>query len=64
MLEMKNTNNDNQLIQELLQLIKQMSGKIDNLEKSNKDILNKLPKDINKDKLTWKELYIIIVENA
>jgi cell shape-determining protein MreC len=42
MLEMKNTNNDNQLIQELLQIIKQMSGKIDNLEKSNKDILNKL----------------------
>jgi prophage antirepressor-like protein len=42
MLEMKNTNNDNQLIQELLQMIKQMSGKIDNLEKSNKDILNKL----------------------
>jgi len=42
MLEMKNTNNDNLLIQELLQMIKQMSGKIDNLERSNKDILNKL----------------------
>ena len=42
MLEMKNTNNDNQLIQELLQTVKQMSGKIDNLEKTNKEILNKL----------------------
>ncbi len=30
--------------------------------KISKDILNKLPKDINKDNLTWKELYIIIVE--
>ena len=42
MLEMKNTNNDNQLIQELLQMVKQMSGKIDNLEKSNREILSKL----------------------
>ena len=42
MLEMKNTNNDNLLIQELLQIVKQMSGKIDNLEKANKEILNKL----------------------
>jgi len=42
MLEMKNTNNDNLLIKELLQMIKQMSGKIDNLEKSNREILNKL----------------------
>jgi hypothetical protein len=42
MLEMKNTNNDNQLIQDLLHMVKQMSGKIDNLEKTNKEILNKL----------------------
>jgi len=42
MLEMKNTNNDNLLIQELLQIVKQMSGKIDSLENSNRDILNKL----------------------
>lgn len=42
MLEMKNTNNDNLLIQELLQMVKQMSGKIDNLEKSNREILSKL----------------------
>lgn len=42
MLEMKNTNNDNLLIQELLQIVKQMSSKIDNLENLNRDILNKL----------------------
>jgi prophage antirepressor-like protein len=41
MLEMKNTNNDNLLIQELIQIVKQMSGKIDNLEKSNKELLQK-----------------------
>ena len=41
MLEMKNTNNDNLLIQELIQTVKQMSGKIDNLEKSNKELLQK-----------------------
>jgi prophage antirepressor-like protein len=41
MIEMKTNNNDNLLIQELVQLVKQMSGKIDNLEKSNRDILNK-----------------------
>jgi prophage antirepressor-like protein len=42
MLEMKTTNNDNLLIQELITTVKQMSGKIDNLEKSNKEFLNKL----------------------
>ena len=42
MIEMKTNNNDNLLIQELIQIVKQMSGKIDNLEKSNRDILNKL----------------------
>ena len=42
MIEMKTNNNDNLLIQELVQIVKQMSGKIDNLEKSNRDILNKL----------------------
>ena len=41
MLEMKNTNNDNLLIQELIQTVKQMSGKIDNLENSNKELLQK-----------------------
>ena len=41
MLEMKNTNNDNLLIQELIETVKQMSGKIDNLEKSNKELLQK-----------------------
>jgi prophage antirepressor-like protein len=42
MLEMKTTSNDNLLIQELIKTVKQMSGKIDNLEKSNYLILNKL----------------------
>jgi len=42
MLEMKTTSNDNLLIQELIKTIKQMSGKIDNLEESNHQILNKL----------------------
>jgi len=42
MLEMKNSNNDNLLIQELVNTIKQLSGKIDNLENSNKDISSKL----------------------
>jgi len=42
MLEMKTTSNDNLLIQELIKTIKQMSGKIDNMEKSNEQILNKL----------------------
>ena len=44
MLEMKNTNNDNLLIQELIAIVKQMSGKIDNLEKSNKELLDKFDK--------------------
>lgn len=42
MLEMKNTNNDNQLIQELLNITKHLSSKIDNLENTNKQILEKL----------------------
>ena len=42
MLEMKTTNNDNLLIQELIETVKQMSSKIDNLENSNKDISSKL----------------------
>ena len=42
MLEMKNSNNDNLLIQELIKNVKHLSGKIDNLENSNKDIANKL----------------------
>ena len=44
MLEMKNTNNDNLLIQELIKTVKQMSGKIDNLEQSNKELLDKFDK--------------------
>ena len=42
MLEMKNSNNDNLLIQELIKNVKHLSGKIDNLENSNKNIANKL----------------------
>jgi len=42
MLEMKTSNNDNMIIQELLQCVKQLSSKIDNLEKVNLDIVSKL----------------------
>ena len=41
MLELKMNNNDNVLIHELLTAVKQMSSKIDNLEKSNKELLDK-----------------------
>ena len=42
MLGMKNTNNDNLLIQELVKNVQHLTCKIDNLEKMNKDILDKL----------------------
>jgi len=42
MLEMKTTNNDNLLIQDLINTVKQLSSKIDNLENVNKDISSKL----------------------
>ena len=42
MLEMKTSNNDNMLIQELLQNVKQLSCKIDNLEAVNLDIISKI----------------------
>jgi prophage antirepressor-like protein len=42
MLEMKTTNNDNVLIQELIKTIKDLSHKVDVIEKSNKEMLNKL----------------------
>jgi len=42
LLEMKTTNNDNLLIQDLIKTVKQMSSKIDNLENINKDIASKL----------------------
>ena len=42
MLEMKTSNNDNMIIQELLQSVKQLSSKIDNLEKVNLDIVSKV----------------------
>lgn len=42
MLEMKETNNQHFLIEELLKIVKNLSCKIDNLENSNKEILNKL----------------------
>ena len=41
MLEMKNTNNDNLIVQELQKTINNLSCKIDNLEKTNKEMLNK-----------------------
>ena len=42
MLEMKTSNNDNMLIHELLQTVKQLSCKIDNLETVNLDIVSKM----------------------
>jgi phage anti-repressor protein len=42
MLEMKNTNNEIPIIQELFQVVKQMCCKIDHLETINKEILSKL----------------------
>lgn len=42
MLEMKTTNNDNLLIQELVQSVKQLSCQINNLEKTNQEIIEKL----------------------
>ena len=41
-MEMKNTNNDNVLINELIKSVKHMSTKIDNLEKSNKELMEKI----------------------
>jgi phage anti-repressor protein len=41
-MEMKNTNNDNVLIHELIKSVKHMSTKIDNLEKSNKELMEKI----------------------
>ena len=42
MLEMKTSNNDNMLINELFQAVKQLSCKIDNLETVNMDIISKM----------------------
>lgn len=42
MLEMKTTNNDNLLIQELIQSVKQLSCQINNLEKTNQEMMEKL----------------------
>ena len=42
MLEMKTTNNDNLLIQELVQSVKQLSCQINNLEKTNQEMIEKL----------------------
>jgi hypothetical protein len=42
MLEMKNEKNDNLLIQELVKTVKHLSSKLDSLERSNKEVLEKL----------------------
>jgi len=42
MLEMKTSNNDNVLINEMLQTVKQLSCKIDNLVTENRDIVSKM----------------------
>ena len=41
-LEMQNVNSENSIAQELLNIVKQLSFKIDKLEKSNKEVLEKL----------------------
>ena len=41
MLEMKNTNNENPALLELINLVKTLSNKVDNLEKINKQLLEK-----------------------
>jgi len=42
MLEMKQTHNENPLIQELIKSVKQLSNKIDHLEKTNHDLISKI----------------------
>ena len=42
MLEMKETNNENIFVKELLKAVKQLSNKIDSVEKINKEILEKI----------------------
>ena len=42
MLEMKETNNENIFVKELLKAVKQLSNKIDSVEKMNKEILEKM----------------------
>jgi phage anti-repressor protein len=42
MLEMKTSNNDNLLIQELIKNVKHLSNKIENIEKNNSEILEKI----------------------
>ena len=42
MLEMKETNNENIFVKELLKAVKQLSNKIDSVEKINKEILEKM----------------------
>jgi len=41
-LEMQNVNNENGIAQELLSMLKKLSSKIDNLEKSNRELAEKL----------------------
>ena len=42
MLEMKETNNENIFVKELLKAVKQLSNKIDSVEKMNKEIIEKM----------------------
>jgi hypothetical protein len=41
-LEMQNVNNENGIAQELLSILKKLSSKIDNLEKSNRELVEKI----------------------
>ena len=42
MIEMKQTQNENPLIQELIKSVKQLSSKVDHLEKTNQEMINKI----------------------
>jgi len=42
MLEMKETNNENIFVKDLLKMVKQLSNKIDSVEKMNKEIIEKM----------------------
>jgi prophage antirepressor-like protein len=42
LIEMKNSNNENLLVQELVKVVNQLSLKIDTIEKSNKEVLERL----------------------
>ena len=59
-LEVKETKNEHSLTQELFQIIKNLSCKIDNLENNNKEILNKLNSNQTKTTTNFNEPLITL----